>query len=509
MIEKISTALHQASKSSVEPDNARTTKWGYLFGLLVVLQALSLSLYLGKADQVGFPLDDAWIHQAYARNLGLHGMMAFSPGQPSTGSTSFGWTVLLAAGYRLDLPFLPWTYLLGSSFAIGTALAAAYLSWTYFKSLVNATLVAILCILEWHLAWASVSGMEIGFFTALTLLFFLLIHRRASPFIVGGLIGCIVLVRPEGILLSLVYLWRLHSTQRGEARHILSNAVAFLLTVLIVISPWIAFNLSFGHRPFPNTISAKFMQYGYPWSPWKSVKYAWDVLIYFLNGPLLLLVPGAVFTVYRTIRMRDVSYLHPVAWSVTLVGLYAVALPAIYDHGRYLMPLIPLVIIYGVDGLAQILRSFVRSRLLRAAVWLSVFGMALLLWINGASDYAHRIQLFHWVHMPAARWINVNVPQDAVIATHDIGIIGYYTERQIVDLAGLVTPEIVPIMDEPKKLAEFLQKSNVTYLGVYSGYYRELLDLLNAQVVFSPGAERLRAMGIEPFEIYEIVNSNE
>ena len=484
-------------------------KWGYLLALLVVLQVLSLSLYLGKADYFGFPLDDAWIHQAYARNLGLHGVMAFSPGQPSTGSTSFGWTVLLAAGYLLDIPFFPWTYFLGSSFAIGTALAAAYLSWSYFKNLTNATLVAILCILEWHLAWASVSGMEIGFFTALTLLFFLLIHRRVSPFIVGGLIGFIVLVRPEGILLSLVYAWSLCWTQPREARRILLDAGTFLLTFLIVISPWIVFNLRFSHRPFPNTISAKFMQYGYPWSLWKSVKYVWDVLIYFLNGPLLLLVPSAVFTIYKTIRTRDVSYLYPVAWSVTLVGLYAVALPAIYDHGRYLIPLIPLVIIYGVDGLAQILKSFVHSRLLRSVVWLSVFGTASLLWINGASDYAYRIQLFNLVHMPAAQWINANVSQDAVIATHDIGIIGYYTERQIVDLAGLVTPEIVPIMDEPQKLADFLQKRDVTYLGVYSGYYRELLDLLNAHVVFSPGAEQLRTMGVEPFEIYEIINNSE
>ena len=68
-----------------------------------------------------------------------------------------------------------------------------------------------------------------------------------------------------------------------------------------------------------------------------------------------------------------------------------------------------------------------------------------------------------------------NTSPEAVIATHDIGIIGYYTQRQIVDLAGLITPEIVPIMNNPQKMADFVRAKQVTYLIVYSGYYRELL----------------------------------
>jgi hypothetical protein len=73
-----------------------------------------------------------------------------------------------------------------------------------------------------------------------------------------------------------------------------------------------------------------------------------------------------------------------------------------------------------------------------------------------------------------------------------------------VDLAGLITPEIVPIMNNPQKMAAFVRGKQVTYLLVYSGYYRELLTALDAQLVYSPGAEQLRAMGVEPFEVYKI-----
>jgi hypothetical protein len=471
---------------------------------LIVLQALSAALYLRKTDQFGFPLDDAWIHQIYARNLGLHGVMAFNQGQPSTGSTSFGWTLLLAAGYWLGIPFFLWTYLWGSIFAVATACTAAQLSQHYFGDFRNAVIVAVISLLEWHLAWAAVSGMEIGLFTFLTLLFFLLLRRDTSPLLLAGLTGMIVLVRPEGILLALVYGIKLFLDQPRNTRQILRQGIAFLLVFLLLISPWIVFNLTYSHRPFPNTIAAKFMQYGYPWSPGKSLKYLWDVVLYFLNGPLVLLIPGAVFAAYQAITRRTTHLFYPFAWFLALIGLYAVALPAIYDQGRYLMPLIPLLVIYGVEGLSQLLTRFLRTPVLRSFAWVSLFGLVISLWINGAADYAYRIQLYSAVHIKAAEWINAHTSPDAVIATHDIGIIGYHTGRQIVDLAGLVTPEIVPIMRDPQKLADYLRTKRVSYLLLYTGYYRELLTALNAQLVFSPDAERLRAMGVEPFEVYEV-----
>lgn len=480
-------------------------KWGALLGLLLVLQAASLALYLGRAGQPGFPLDDAWIHQTYARNLGLHGVMAFSPGIPSTGSTSFLWTLLLAAGYFLKLPFYAWTYFLGGLFGVATAFLAALLNQDYFDNFRNSVIIAVLCMAEWHLAWAGVSGMETGLFTCLTLLFFLLLKRGVSPYLLGGLAGIVVLVRPEGILLALVYGLHLLLTRRRDVKRMLLDGAAFLLLFLIVMSPWILFNLSYSGRPFPNTISAKFMQYGYPPSVERTLHYFWDVLIYFLNGPLLLLAPGAGYAIYSAIRIKNLPLLYGPLWSLSLIGLYAVALPVIYDQGRYLMPIIPFIIVYGVEGLDRILHLLSpRSTVLRAAVWTLLFGMMFVLWVNGASDFSYRVRLFDAVHISAARWINDHAAEDAVLATHDIGIIGYETERQIVDLAGLVTTEIVPLMDDPAKMAEYLRERDVSYMLVYSGYYRDLLTLLNAKLVFSPGAEQLRALGVEPFEVYEI-----
>ena len=102
-------------------------KWSILLAFLCLLEIISILFYLARAGQPGFPLDDAWTHQTYARNLGVHGVMAFSPGIPSAGGTSFLWVLILALGYFLKISFFPWTYLWSGIFAVITAILAALL----------------------------------------------------------------------------------------------------------------------------------------------------------------------------------------------------------------------------------------------------------------------------------------------------------------------------------------------------------------------------------------------
>src|SRR3989304_6356112 len=83
-----------------------------------LVAAGGVSLYVGMASRtqaVGFPLDDAWIHQTYARNLADLGEWSFIPGVPSAGSTSPMWTVILTLFHLVtkDTPF-GLTYLMGA-----------------------------------------------------------------------------------------------------------------------------------------------------------------------------------------------------------------------------------------------------------------------------------------------------------------------------------------------------------------------------------------------------------
>lgn len=479
-------------------------KWIVLLTCLIVLETISAALYLLTARQFGFPLDDAWIHQTYARNLGLHGMMAFSPGVPSTGSTSAGWTALLAAGYFLHIPFFFWAYLWGCAFAVATAFTAALLSYNYFGNFRNAAIVAVICIFEWHLAWSAVSGMEISLFIFLSLFFLLLLHRNAPPPIMGLVAALAFLVRPEAALLIVMYGIKSLIKNRTNLTNLLRTLVIFGVVSLIIISPWMIFNLIYNGRPFPSTIASKFMQYGYPFSIWNSLKYLGNVVLYFLNGPFLLLVPCAAFAIYIALQQKRSLLFYAVAWSLTLILVYAVALPAIYHHGRYIMPVIPILAIFGVEGLTALFGKYQSKPYLQNIVWWVNGALILILWINGASTFALQVKLLTEYHANAAHWVDEHTPRNAVIATHDIGLVGYITQRQIVDLAGLVSPEVIPFMSDQSRLAQYARQQNVTYAIVFTGYYQQFLKDLNAQLVYSPANEDLKTYGLEPFEVFRI-----
>jgi hypothetical protein len=48
--------------------------------------------------------------------------------------------------------------------------------------------------------------------------------------------------------------------------------------------------------------------------------------------------------------------------------------------------------------------------------------------------------------IPWAHWLRQHTPPSTVIATPDIGALGYFSQRRILDLGGLVTPEMVPYL---------------------------------------------------------------
>jgi hypothetical protein len=80
----------------------RRTLWRDLG--VVALAAASVAAYMlaaGIAGEAGFPLDDAWIHQTYARNLAHGGQWLFVPGEPPPLPAPL-YTLLLYVGYLLD-----------------------------------------------------------------------------------------------------------------------------------------------------------------------------------------------------------------------------------------------------------------------------------------------------------------------------------------------------------------------------------------------------------------------
>ncbi|MFQ5575378.1 MAG: hypothetical protein ACE5G8_00140 [Anaerolineae bacterium] len=457
--------------------------------LWIGLAALAGLIYLGAAQfgagANGFPLDDAWIHQTYARNLGLRGEFAFTPGLPSAGSTAPLWSALLGVGYFLRVPFKLWTHGLGILFLGLSGFSMARLGQTLFANRPwLGPLIGLSVVAEWHLIWAAVSGMETGLFVWLTI--FLLeryaatqIAPRPRALLQLGLVGgLLALVRPEGVgLLGLVGLdmcLPAIAARRRPLGRTAARLAALGAGALLPLMPYLAFNLSTSGLLLPNTFYAKQHEYAILLSQVNPLQRWLGVVGVTLIGGQVLLLPGLAVGLARAVKERHPLLLIIAGWWLGYLTLYAFRLPVTYQHGRYQMPTLPWLLLLGIWGTANLLRSKPRSmwaRVASKALAVSIVAAMLLFVSVGARGYANDVQFIETEMVAVAHWLAQNTPPQTVIAAHDIGAIGYFTQRPLVDLAGLVTPDVIPFIRDEAALLAFARARGAAYLVTFPRWY--------------------------------------
>jgi hypothetical protein len=496
-------------------------------GLLLVLAALlSAGGYLWGAwarGASGFPLDDAWIHQVYARNLGTRGEFAFFEGQPSAGSTSPLWTLLLSFGYWLNHDFRVWTYLLGITlFAASALITARLVTLPGYGSCVvrlaeRSFIIPLFLLFEWHLAWSAASGMEILLFIFLSLLLLERFYARERGWILGVLTGFLTLTRPEGLVLAaLVGMGLLGQTsepqrheegqeKKSDSRRTMGVwAVQFGGGIGLVLTPYLLFNLATSSTLFPNTFYAKSAEYAELFARTPFIVRWLELLGVPFVGAQILLVPGLIYGVIVRARGREWRALIPFAWILMLPALYAFHLPVAYQHGRYEMPIIPFIVMYGIEGTAALWMR-VRNFVLRATWTLATAATLVAFWVIGAVQYSADVAIIDCEMVQTARWVAANAPADTVVAAHDIGALGYFYERPFIDLAGLVSPEVIPFLRDEDRLRDYLFSRRATFVVVFPEWY----PAFDADRRFVPAYQTTcavtRAAGERNMIVYRIV----
>jgi hypothetical protein len=240
--------------------------------------------------------------------------------------------------------------------------------------------------------------------------------------------------------------------------------VGFLLPVV----PYLALNMSVTGNPFPNTFYAKQAEYqevaaSLPvWAHWARVAFVTMV------GAQALLVPGFIYAGYKGIAARERRILLPVLWWAVLITLYALRLPVTYQHGRYMIPSIPFLILLGVWGTGNLPGI---HRILRQALLIAIPILLLAFWYLGAEQYAADVRIIDSELKAAGVWIRDNTPRSAVVGAHDIGAIGHFSERSLVDTAGLITPEVISFIRDEDSVLAFLEAQRVDYVAIFPSWY--------------------------------------
>lgn len=435
--------------------------------------------------RVGFPLDDAWIHLTYARNFALYGEWSFRLGERSAGSTSPLWTGLLSLGFLLRLAPYVWTFFLGWALLSLTAIRAEEIARRTLPAYrPRLPWVGLFIALAWHLTWSAVSGMETLLHGLLILnVMGLLMERPLRYLTLGLLAGLSVWVRPDGLTLLgpiLFTAFLQEPTWRARGNAFLKVLLGF--GTLFVF--YLLFNLALDGTPMPNTYYAKQAEYAAAWlsQPFSARLTAY--LLPMLAGPFAAAVPGVFLWGHRIIRQRNWGGIAGLLWFVGYVGIYLMRLPA-YQHGRYILPAFPSLYLWGLLGMAAYLTSPRAARRL-SFLWqaLTVLLVAAFQWV-GAAQNARDVAFIETQMVQTAQWINENLPPQATLAAHDIGAIGYFTSNPLVDLAGLITPEVIPFIRDERRLAEYINSTRAEYLVTFSEWYPHLVE--GRTVLFEAG----------------------
>jgi len=488
--------------------------WWIWINLIAAFIATGIYIFTAARTQgIGFPLDDAWIHQTYARNLADLGEWSFIPGIPSAGSTSPLWSLLLAALHRIwtGIPFIQ-TFILG---AFCLWVLAVCTEAIFRRSVPNYTsplpIAGVMIVFEWHLVWAAASGMETILIAAIISLVLYLLQslRQARYALTGAVIGIGVWIRPETLTLLGPVLFVL--TFSGKSfRDRLKPLMGVFGGLALPIAGYLLFNYQFSGHVWPNTFYAKQAEYASMREISLAVRYLRELVLP-LTGIGIVLLPGFVYKCFLAVKNRDSLWAGAILWWLGFSLIYAVQLPVTYQHGRYLIPAMPVYFLIGLVGSFDGLRNTAKvktSSWFAKPLWVAVrtWGIVLVFvlgafYVLGANSYGQDVAIVNTEMVATAKWLRSNTQPDDLIAVHDIGAVGYFSQRKIIDLAGLVTPVIIPIIRDEHKLAVFLDQHGADYLVTFPGWYTELTR--GKPVIFQTNGRFSQSTGGENMTVYQ------
>jgi hypothetical protein len=448
--------------------------------LVALAAALPLAWLLLReraiAGAAGFPLDDSWIHLHFARNLADGAGFAYNPGQPVSGSTAPLWTLLLAAGAVIAGASPVMAKTLGVAAAVGAGLVVRRAAIAFGAPQAHALVAAVVLLWTGAMAWGALSGMEVTL-AALLVAVALLGLARDATWLTAGAGALATLARPEAILVvPLLVLARPLSVRR---------VLVFALLTAVVLAPFVAFSYATVGRPLPATAVAKVeggllgwlagirepasvtwlirpRDFGAEWLRWLLATH-----------PLLpLALPGAALAWWRCGRPLGVV---AAALAVHPLGMALLAPyrgPA-FQEGRYSIHLLPVAVVALAAAAGK--RARPRVTVSRTVALVATLGAAVIALAPAAERYAWAVQNINAMQVQLGRWLDAHTPMGATLAVNDIGAIAFFSRRPVVDLMGLVTPEVVPYRREGEDgMMRYLGQRCPDYVVVFPTWFPRL-----------------------------------
>lgn len=442
-------------------ENQQDTLLSKLARHRVLLLLVATVLLVGRVAQIDGPdilIDDAFISFRYAVNLSNGLGLVFNPGERVEGYTNFLWTVLLACCHRLGFDLIPSSKMLSLLSAVGTLVILhswAERAWgNHHRSFLLLAVPEILFAAMGSQARYVVSGMETLFFTFLVTLSMYIYLYHNDSLLSGVLFALSSMTRPEGLLYFALTLGHCLATLQfvnrrdSRAKHL----ALFVAGFLSLYGAYFLWRYGYYGYPLPNTFYAKASGFH-----WGRIKRGWNILLQVISRwkvqPLLIV---ALFGVFPLRRNRP--------WLLFSIFVLATLLYFVFVGGdfivwfgpRFIMPVLPLLLLTCAQGLDRIQRIHFTSSHGRLAIQLVLLAYLLVnaVWFSWPTRFfskeAFSVQMRGWAEL--GHWIAANTSSHAKIATDAAGLIPFYSGRYTIDMFGLTDPHIahldVPITEQ-------------------------------------------------------------
>lgn len=395
--------------------------------------------------------DDTYIYLQFARNVINGSGVSFNPNEPTYGITSPLWLILVSgAGAAGMEPYqaAKWLDILFAS----SALAIFYLLSLRVIQDKGISIIAVMVfsVNGWFVRWSG-TGMETSLAVFLLLLVFLFALGKRY-YLAISFAALLTLTRPEGCLMALIILWAI--LRSGEIKNKRSLITALLGVFGLILAPWLLFAAANFGTVIPNTMGGKV---GLSFSAGEIYATTIDAIrtLGVTDGLIILFILLYVILCFKRRSLPGVISLFKVdfyffAWSGMIFAFYILSDTNVVS--RYLLLIIPLVIIYGYRFMALFLKAVMRESFLYAGIFILTASIMIQNQIFYHRIVRPGIEAFSFgmenCLIPIGKWLNRNTEKSATLLVSDIGAIGYYSERKIYDAAGLVSPEFHPLLNK-------------------------------------------------------------
>lgn len=436
--------------------------------LIVILSGFFLwSVHFYTRGSLSLPLDDSFIYFQFAKNIVTGGIPEWSPGDGfSSAATSPLYPFILAIGYAAGLRgewIMIWAFLIG----LGCFIASFFLLAALSRKLLPAgshRLYALLApcffVLSGSQAWGYLSGMETGLFsTALLAALYYAIRymeeqgnkKNKVAWTLAAWGAFLSILRPEGffLVLMLAGLLVLREFAEGGKKRAIASLPWFLMAAPALA--WLAVIYAFTGQCSPTSMQQKSYFYDPSVTPYLLFAFTFQNVKRVLDNVYLRGQSPPFFVIFFFIGLfpllvKEIKKRLPA--EITLITLWfllgslstMISLTSDKQHFRYQMPFFNLYLLCGSVGIIAALASageklkvwaggilcfFLFIQVVNLPRWIDTYGM------NSKNIFDQQIAM--------GKYIEKNLPKDAIIGLNDAGAIPYFSGRRAFDILGMGT----------------------------------------------------------------------